>query len=191
MNIMKSENDSQDNPKQVGVPESPKNWNEIQKKLQKQNHISVKFYTLKELAEIYKVCIPTFKRMIAPYEEIIGKHKGRYYTITQVKLIFQYVDLPSTYTMKELAHVYNVSIPTFKSWLDNFHDELGEKPGHFYSFRQLYIIITKLDIPSIEGREHDYFVAFLQFCNNNINLIWLYCYFIFSFAQCSNGLDIL
>ena len=162
---MKSENDSQDKSKHVTIHDSLKNWAEIQKKLQQQNHISVNFYTLKELAEIYKVCIPTFKRMIAPYEHLIGEHKGRYYSIIQVKLIFQHVDLPSPYTMKELAHVYNISIPTFKSWLDNFHDELGEKPGHFYSFRQLYIIITKLDIPSVEGKEYDYFVSFLQLCN--------------------------
>jgi hypothetical protein len=188
---MKSEKESQGEPERFSVPESPENWNKIQKKLQQQNHISIKFYTLKELAEIYKVCIPTFKRMIAPYEGLIGKHKGRYYTITQVKLIFQYVDLPSTYTMKELAHVYNVSIPTFKGWLDSFQDELGEKPGHFYSFRQLYIIITKLDIPSVEGKEHDYFVSFLQLCNNNTNLIWLYCYFLFSFTQYSNALELL
>jgi hypothetical protein len=83
-----------------------------------------------------------------------------------VKIIFQYVDLPSNYTLKELAHIYNVSIPTFKAWLDKFQDELGEKNGHLYTLKQLYIIITKLDIPSIEGKEQDDFVKLLQICNS-------------------------
>jgi hypothetical protein len=163
---MKSENDSQDKSKQFGIPESSIDWNEIQKKLQQINNISIMPYTLKELAEIYKVCIPTFKKMLFPYEQKIGEHSGRYYSISQVKIIFQYIDLPSNYTLKELANIYNVSIPTFKVWLDKFQDELGEKNGHLYTLKQLYIIITKLDIPSIEGKEQDDFVRLLQICNS-------------------------
>ncbi len=173
---MKSENENHDKPSLIRINDSPKDWNEIQKKLFKNTHLSIKPYTLKELSEIYKVCTPTFKKMLEPYEQLLGEHTGRYYSITQVKLIFQYIDLPSAYTLKELAFIYQVSMPTFKAWLDRFQNELGEKTGHFYSLRQLYIIITKLDIPSVEGEEKDDLVFLLRICNNN--LIVIYCYIL-------------
>lgn len=171
------------------VPSNNPKWEEIRKKIFHQKHISIMPYTLKELAEIYKVCVPTFKRMLEPFEKQIGKHEGRYYTIPQVKLIFQYVDLPSTYTLTDLAHIYNVSVPTFKGWVDRFQGELGEKAGHFYSLRQLYIIISKLDIPSLEGKEQDDFVSLLKLCSGNDFLLFYgYLFYsladYFSFAEC-------
>lgn len=163
-------------------PSNALKWEAIRKKIFQQKHISIMPYTLKELAEIYKVCVPTFKRMLEPFEKHIGKHQGRYYSIPQVKMIFQSIDLPSTYTLTDLAHIYNVSVPTFKGWVDRFQGELGEKAGHFYSLRQLYIIISKLDIPSLEGKEQDDFAALLQLCSRN-DLLLLYGYLLYSFTD--------
>ena len=176
---MRSEDDSQDR-KNSSFPEHPKNWAEINKKLLEKHHISIKPYTLKELADIYKVSVPTFKRKLAPYEHRLGEHAGRYYSIGQVKLIFQYVDLPSPYTLCDLVMLYEVSPPTFKTWLSKFENELGEKQGHFYSFRQLYIIITKLDIPVTQGKEESDLLDLLRICNGN--MVLFYCSLLGAFA---------
>jgi hypothetical protein len=164
---MNRENDRQEDSGEFTGNTCPKNWLEIHKKFHKEQTVSVQYYTLKELAKIYKVCPSTFKRMVMPYAEKIGKRKGRYYSIPQVRLIFQHVDLPSNYTIKELAHLYHVSVPTFKGWLDSFQDELGSKPGHHYSLRQLFIILSKLDVPDSDGKEYETLSVFLQLCDEN------------------------
>jgi hypothetical protein len=163
---MKTEDESQDKPKPVIIPEYPENWSEINKKIIEAYNIPTKHYTLKELADIYRVCVPTFKRKLAPYEHLIGEHSGRYYSITQVKLIFQYLDLPSNYTHTDLVLLYQVSSPTLNRWLEKFETYLGEKQGHFYSYRQLYIILTKLDIPSNTGKKQTDLFKLLQICNS-------------------------
>jgi hypothetical protein len=47
-----------------------------------------------ELARLYCVCDRTFKKWIAPFAEEIGLKPGRYYTISQVKIIFEKLGLP-------------------------------------------------------------------------------------------------
>lgn len=61
----------------------------------KKRTIELKPYSQKELAKLYGVCSKTFKKWIKPFEEEIGKQSGRYYTIPQVKIIFQKLSLPS------------------------------------------------------------------------------------------------
>jgi hypothetical protein len=51
------------------------------------------------------------------------------------------------YTHKQLAAMYNTTGRTFKTWLEKFKDELGERTGHYYSIKQVKIIFSKLDVP--------------------------------------------
>lgn len=56
--------------------------------------IIVKPYTLSELSDIYGVDWRTVRIWLEPYEEEIGKRRGRYYTIPQVRIIFDKLGLP-------------------------------------------------------------------------------------------------
>ena len=58
------------------------------------NNIEVKPYNLKDLASIYGVCDKTFKKCLVPFEGEIGEKQGRYFSITQVKIIFEKLGLP-------------------------------------------------------------------------------------------------
>lgn len=55
----------------------------------------LKFYTKKELAEMYETSPKTFSRWLKPHEKTIGEKIGRYYSITQVKAIFQALGMPA------------------------------------------------------------------------------------------------
>lgn len=54
----------------------------------------VKPYTLKEIASIYGVCDKTLKRWLKPFKEEIGERQGRFYNVTQVRLIFDKLGVP-------------------------------------------------------------------------------------------------
>ncbi len=56
----------------------------------------IKPYTLKEIAEVYGVCDKTVKRWIEPFKDEIGQRRGRFYNVTQVKIIFERLGLPGT-----------------------------------------------------------------------------------------------
>lgn len=60
-----------------------------------QSTFPLKPYSQTELSKIYGVDIRTFKKWLVPYEAEIGKRIGRYYSIFQVKLIFDRLGLPS------------------------------------------------------------------------------------------------
>jgi len=60
-----------------------------------ENPILLKAYSLTELASIYGVDWRTFKKWLQPFEKEVGKKVGRYYTIPQVKIIFEKLSLPS------------------------------------------------------------------------------------------------
>ncbi len=62
--------------------------------------IKVKAYSPGELAEIYEVDRRTLKRWLAPFAEDIGNRRGRYYTIWQVKKIFEKLSLPGSVVVK-------------------------------------------------------------------------------------------
>ena len=51
------------------------------------------------------------------------------------------------YTIKELAKIYQVSIPTMRKWINELKNEIGEKKGWFYSIRQVKIIFDNLCVP--------------------------------------------
>lgn len=57
--------------------------------------IHIKPYTLKELSILYGVDSRTIKVWLTPFTKEIGEKLGRYYTIPQVKIIFEKLDLPS------------------------------------------------------------------------------------------------
>ncbi|MBL7773625.1 MAG: hypothetical protein JNM95_12235 [Chitinophagaceae bacterium] len=52
-------------------------------------------HTLKEIAIMYGVSDRTLKKWLLPFEEKIGKKVGWYYSVNQVKVIFQSLGLPN------------------------------------------------------------------------------------------------
>jgi transposase len=58
--------------------------------------IEVKPYSITELAQIYQVSIHIIRKWLNPHSEAIGKKNGRMYTILQVKIIFEKLDIPGT-----------------------------------------------------------------------------------------------
>jgi len=61
----------------------------------KSKEIPLKAYSITELARIYEMDPRTLKKWIRPFETEIGEKRGRFYTIPQVKIIFEKLDLPS------------------------------------------------------------------------------------------------
>ena len=51
-------------------------------------------YSTKELALIYGVCDKTLKKWVKPFAADIGEKQGRYYTVAQVKTIFEKIGVP-------------------------------------------------------------------------------------------------
>jgi hypothetical protein len=51
-------------------------------------------YSTKELAGIYNVCDKTMKKWINPFVAEIGVKNGRYYSVAQVKIIFDKLGVP-------------------------------------------------------------------------------------------------
>ena len=62
----------------------------------KKQTIQLKPYSITELARLYDVCHRTLKKWLKPFQENIGVKQGRYYTISQVKIIFDKLGLPAT-----------------------------------------------------------------------------------------------
>jgi hypothetical protein len=54
----------------------------------------IKPYSTKELASIYDVCDKTMKKWINPFVAEIGEKNGRYYSVAQVKIIFDKLGVP-------------------------------------------------------------------------------------------------
>ena len=61
------------------------------------NSIQIKPYTVLELARLYGVSDRTIKKWIKPFEQEIGKKIGYFYTIAQVKIIFEKLGLPGDF----------------------------------------------------------------------------------------------
>lgn len=57
--------------------------------------IQLKPYTLCEISKLYGVDWRTLKMWIQPFLKEIGDKRGRYYTIPQVRIIFEKLELPS------------------------------------------------------------------------------------------------
>jgi hypothetical protein len=56
--------------------------------------VTAKPYSSKELAQLYGVCDKTFKKWLQPFTEVVGTRQGRYYTIAQVRVIFEKLGEP-------------------------------------------------------------------------------------------------
>ncbi len=56
--------------------------------------VEIRPYTTKELAFLYSISIPTFKKWLKPFDAYIGKRHGNYYNVAQVKIIFEQLDHP-------------------------------------------------------------------------------------------------
>jgi transposase len=54
----------------------------------------VKPYSKQELANLYQIGVRTMSTWLQPFEETIGKRHGRYYTIKQVRCIFDKLGTP-------------------------------------------------------------------------------------------------
>ena len=54
-----------------------------------------------------------------------------------------------TYSVKEVAGLYNISSKTLKKWLTPFENEIGERRGYFYYPKQVKVIFDKLGLPEI------------------------------------------
>jgi hypothetical protein len=52
-----------------------------------------------------------------------------------------------SYTPLQLSRMYDVSKNTFLKWVKPFSQDLGERVGHYYSIKQVAIIIEKLGTP--------------------------------------------
>jgi hypothetical protein len=57
--------------------------------------IELRPYNRKELVALYGISLKTLNKWLKPFEQKIGRPNGRYYTITQVKIIFSYLGFPS------------------------------------------------------------------------------------------------
>lgn len=58
-------------------------------------NVRLKPYSLTELTKVYGVCIKTMHKWLDPFKDEIGEKKGRFFTISQVKLIFEKLGLPA------------------------------------------------------------------------------------------------
>ena len=63
--------------------------------------IEIRCYTIKELAGIYGVHRQTMAKWLERIAKEIGEKGGYYYSIRQVRVIFQKLSLPSTVTIKD------------------------------------------------------------------------------------------
>lgn len=52
------------------------------------------------------------------------------------------------YSLKELAGLYEVKCPVFKTWLKPFRNEIGVKQGWYFNPKQVRLIFEKLGVPS-------------------------------------------
>lgn len=61
---------------------------------------ALKPYSIGELALIYQVDYRTLKKWMKPFSGQLGDRIGRYYSITQVEIIFLHLKVPSKITVK-------------------------------------------------------------------------------------------
>lgn len=54
-----------------------------------------------------------------------------------------------TYSVNEMAGLYEISKKTLNKWLRPFEKEIGERRGHFYNPKQVGIIFEKLGLPEV------------------------------------------
>ena len=60
----------------------------------KKVYVPVKAYSIAELAVLYDVCPRTLNKWMKPFKAEIGDRMGRFFTVHQVKVIFDKLDVP-------------------------------------------------------------------------------------------------
>ena len=73
--------------------------------------VELKAYTTKEIAALYGISTKTFRTWMLPHQCTIGAKTGRYFTVLQVRLIFDKLGLPGYYTLLFLP----LFLPLFES----------------------------------------------------------------------------
>ena len=58
------------------------------------NEITVKASTTKELAAMYGISAKTFRTWLQPHQKSIGEKVGRYYSVLQIRIIFDKLGYP-------------------------------------------------------------------------------------------------
>lgn len=56
--------------------------------------IEIRHYSTKELSKLYGVCDKTLLKWMKPFADDIGPKQGRFYTVAQVKVIFDKLGEP-------------------------------------------------------------------------------------------------
>lgn len=59
--------------------------------------MEIRSYSIGELSKLYNMSVKTMNRWLKPHNEVIGKREGRYYTVKQVKMIFDLIGLPKDF----------------------------------------------------------------------------------------------
>jgi len=54
----------------------------------------------------------------------------------------------------ELAMLYQVDPKTFRKWLKPFENKIGERVGHYYTTKQVKVILNELSLPEYYTIEH-------------------------------------
>lgn len=67
----------------------------------KETTIELRPSTLKWLASMYGVDKRTMRKWLLPIKEELGERLGNFYNISQLKIIFSHIKLPSTIKIKE------------------------------------------------------------------------------------------
>jgi response regulator of citrate/malate metabolism len=68
-----------------------------------QNPVELRPYTIAELADMYGVSKKTFRKWLEPFQELIGERIGFFYSIVQVKIIFEKLGMPGSYYQEQAA----------------------------------------------------------------------------------------
>lgn len=53
------------------------------------------------------------------------------------------------YTTQQLADIFGVSARTIQNWIEPHKAAIGKKRGHFWTARQVKIILKKIGLPGI------------------------------------------
>lgn len=56
--------------------------------------IRIKAYTMQELAQLYQVNDRTIRRWLKPFRQEIGKREGHFFTLKQIRIIFEKIGEP-------------------------------------------------------------------------------------------------
>ncbi|HQD11052.1 MAG TPA: hypothetical protein PLQ65_15380 [Flavihumibacter sp.] len=68
-----------------------------------QNPVELRPYTIAELADMYGVSKKTLRKWMEPFQEQIGERIGFFYSIVQVKIIFEKLGMPGSFFSEQAA----------------------------------------------------------------------------------------